>query len=85
MEGGAQGDIAIVNAIGVESDMRGGSTATEEIHSAALAHHLDRFFPCFGDPYSFNGDIDAAVLWRERTRFANGFANAGGLYHVCRA
>jgi hypothetical protein len=59
--------------------------AAEEIHRAALAHQLDRLLPRIGHSDSFNRDIDAAVLRRQRARLADGLANVGRLHHMRRA
>ncbi len=62
MEGGAQRDVAVVNAVGVERDVGADGASAEEVDGAAFAHHLDGFFPGFGHADGFDGDIDAAII-----------------------
>ena len=50
-----------------------------------LRTSLHRLLPGFGNAHRFNGDVDAAILRRERARLADGLANARGLHHVRRA
>ena len=76
VEGGAQRDVAVVNAVGVERDVGAHGASAEEVDGAAFAHHFDGFFPGFGDADGFNGDIDAAIFGRESASFADGLANA---------
>src|ERR1035438_1117717 len=45
VEGGAQGDVGVVNAIGVERDVRSQGAPAKKIHRPAFAHHFHRFFP----------------------------------------
>ena len=82
MEGGAQRDVAIVDAVGIESDLRVGGAAAEEVDRAALAHQLDGFLPGFGRADGLNGDVDAAIFGGEGARFADGLANGGGLHDM---
>jgi hypothetical protein len=53
----------VVNAIGVERDVRAHGAAAEEVDRAALAHQFDRLLPGLGHADGLNGDIDAAILW----------------------
>src|SRR5579872_6491506 len=57
-------------------------TATKEVHRPTFADHLDGFFPSIGNADCFDRDVHAAVLRCNRTRFANSFANRGGLHHM---
>ena len=77
MEGGAQRDVGVVNAVGVERDVRAHGASAKEVHRPALAHHFYRFFPRFGHADGLNGDVDAAIVRGERAGFADGIADAG--------
>ena len=75
MEGGAQGDVAVVDAVGVERDTGADGASAEEVDRAAFAHHFYRFLPCLGNADGFNGDIDSTIIGRESASFADGFLN----------
>ena len=64
-----QRDFGIVQAIGLELHFRSAGAATEEIHSAAFADHVDGPLPGFGFADCFDHYIATALLRRER---ANG-------------
>jgi len=84
VEGRAKSDVAVVNAIGVQVDVRADCAAAEEVNRAAFSNHLEGFFPGFRNADGFNGDVDTAIVGRESARFADGFANAAGLDDVFR-
>ena len=48
--------------------------AAEEVDSAAFAHHLDGLFPGLRHADGLDGDVDAAIIWREGAGLADGFA-----------
>src|SRR5580692_6630224 len=75
MEGGAERDVAIVNAVGVERDVGVFCAAAEEVDRAAFAHQLHCFLPRLRHADSLDSDIDAAVFRREGARLEDGFAN----------
>ena len=85
MEGCTQRDVAIVDAIGIESDVGVGCASAEEIDCAALADKLDRLLPRFGSADSLNGDVDAAISGRESAGFANCLADCCSLHNMRRA
>ncbi len=85
MEGSAQRDVAIVNAVGVERDVRIPGAAAEEIHRAAFAHQFHRLLPRLRHAHGLDGDIHAAIVGRERARFLDGFTDGRVLHHVRRA
>ena len=58
VEGRAQGDVAVVNAIGIERDVGAHGASAEEVYRAALAHQFDRFLPSLWNTHGFNGNID---------------------------
>src|SRR3984957_11848540 len=82
MEGGAQSDVAIVDAIGIESDVGVGRAAAEEVDGAALADELHRLLPCFGSAHCFNRDVDTAIAGSERASFANCLADCCSLHNM---
>ncbi len=79
MKRGAQRDVAIVDAIGVERDVGVGRATAEEVHRAALADKLHRLLPGFRRADGLNGDVDSAIAGSEGTGFADGFVDDRGL------
>ena len=75
MEGRAQGDVAVVNAVGIELDVGAHCTSAKEVDGAAFAHHLDGFFPSLGNADGFDGNIYSAIIWGESAGFADGLLN----------
>src|SRR5258708_3849459 len=61
MEGRLESDFGVVQAIGVEFDLRAFGASAEEVDSAALANHFRGPDPCFRAAHSLNHDVGAAA------------------------
>ncbi len=82
MEGGAERDVTVVNAIGVESDVCSQRASAKKIYRAAFADEFDSLLPGLRHADSFDSNIDAAIFRGQSARIRDGLANAGGLHHV---
>src|ERR1700761_9014025 len=79
MEGGAHGDVVVMDAIGVQRDSRILGWTTKEVDNTAFANELDSFFPCFRDADGFNGDVYTAIVGRESASLLDGLTDGTGL------
>jgi hypothetical protein len=62
MEAGLEGNVAVVEAVGIELHLGAAGRATEEVDETAFANHVDGPLPCGGDGYGFDDDIGTAAL-----------------------
>ena len=77
VEAGAEGDVVVVQAIGVEFDFGSGGASAEEVDGAAFADHVDGPLPGERGGDGFDGDIDAATLRSEGADVSHGIGIGG--------
>ncbi len=65
VKAGLEGEVGVVDEVGVERDGGAAGRATEEVYSAALACHLHSPLPGFGSSDGFEDDVGAAGLGGE--------------------
>jgi hypothetical protein len=70
VEAGFQGDVAVVEAVGVERDDGPAGRAAEEVDDAAAAHHGDGPLPGGGGGDGFDDDVRAATIGVKRATAA---------------
>src|SRR6266568_506367 len=77
-----------MDAVGIEFDLGAGGASAEELHGAALAHHIQRPLPCFRTAHGFNHHVCSQIL---RELVYGGYRGwllglvRGNLHHIIRA
>jgi hypothetical protein len=80
VEAGTEGDVVVVEAIGIELDFGACGASAEEVDGAAFADHVDGPLPGEGGGDGFNGDVDAAALRSEGADCGDGVGIFGELH-----
>ena len=77
VEAGLEGEVGVVDEVGVERDGGAAGRAAEEVDEAALARHLHGPLPGFGSSDGFEDDVGAAAFGGEGAGGGDGVGDVG--------